>query len=63
MDSFEPIEVPSKSTNATKSSLQALPPGCGKQRNLDHLNYSENLYDFMRSLIPFSIKTSRASIN
>lgn len=32
-------------------------------RNLDHLTYSENLYDFMKSLIPFSITTSNKSIN
>ena len=32
-------------------------------RNLDHLAYCENLYDFMKSLIPFSITTSNKSIN
>ena len=32
-------------------------------RNLDHLSYSENLYDFMKFLIPFSITTSNESIN
>ena len=24
-------------------------------RNLDHLEYDENLYDFMKSLIPFNL--------
>lgn len=32
-------------------------------RNLDHLAYSENLYDFMKSLIPFAITTTNKSIN
>ena len=32
-------------------------------RNLDHLNYDENLYEFMKSLIPFNITTSNKSIN
>ncbi len=27
------------------------------QRNFDHLEYDENLYDFMKSQIPFSIQT------
>ena len=33
------------------------------ERNLDHLEYDENLYDFMKSLIPFNIATSNTSIN
>lgn len=32
-------------------------------RNLDHLSYDMNLYDFMKSLIPFSITTQNKSIN
>lgn len=32
-------------------------------RNLDHLSYDENLYDFMKSLIPFSVTTTSKSIN
>lgn len=61
MEDIEQIEIPSKSTlNTTKSTHYQLP---GPQRNLDHLNYSENLYDFMKSLIPFSITTSRKTIN
>lgn len=32
-------------------------------RNLDHLAYSENLYDFMKSLIPFAITTTNKSVN
>ena len=32
-------------------------------RNLDHLEYDENLYDFMRSLIPFNLVTANKSIN
>ena len=32
-------------------------------RNLDHLSYDMNLYDFMKSLIPFSITTSNKNIN
>lgn len=32
-------------------------------RNLDHLDYDENLYDFMKSLIPFSLTASNNSIN
>ena len=32
-------------------------------RNLDHLTYDENLYDFMKSLIPFSITTRNKQIN
>ena len=35
----------------------------GTQRNLDHLDYDENLYDFMKSLIPFSLTSTNASIN
>jgi len=33
------------------------------RRNLDHLEYDENLYDFMRSLIPFSLTSANPSIN
>ena len=33
------------------------------RRNLDHLEYDENLYDFMRSLIPFSLTSENSSIN
>jgi ornithine cyclodeaminase/alanine dehydrogenase-like protein (mu-crystallin family) len=33
------------------------------RRNLDHLEYDENLYDFMRSLIPFSLTTSNRAVN
>ena len=32
-------------------------------RNLDHLQYDENLYDFMKSLIPFNIMSSNEQIN
>ena len=33
------------------------------ERNLDHMEYDDNLYDFMKSLIPFSIQTSNTSLN
>ena len=33
------------------------------KRNLDHLEYDDNLYDFMKSLIPFSLATSNKSVN
>jgi hypothetical protein len=33
------------------------------RRNLDHLEYDENLYDFMRSLIPFSLTSVNKSVN
>jgi hypothetical protein len=33
------------------------------QRNLDHLRYDENLYDFMRFLIPFQINSTNKSLN
>ena len=33
------------------------------KRNLDHLDYDENLYDFMRFLIPFYITAQNKSIN
>ena len=32
-------------------------------RNLDHLQYDENLYDFMKSLIPFNIMSNNDQIN
>ena len=28
------------------------------ERNLDHLEYDDNLYDYMKSLIPFNIATT-----
>ena len=37
--------------------------GPSANRNLDHLQYSENLFDFMKSLIPFSITTTNKSVN
>ena len=33
------------------------------KRNLDHLQYSENLYDFMKSLLPFSITCKIPKLN
>ena len=33
------------------------------KRNLDHLQYDSNLYDFMKSIIPFNITTSNSAIN
>lgn len=33
------------------------------KRNLDHLQYDENLYDYMRFLIPFNITTQNKSVN
>jgi len=33
------------------------------KRNLDHLAYDENLYDFMRFLIPFQLTSQNKSIN
>jgi hypothetical protein len=33
------------------------------KRNLDHLNYDENLYDFMRFLTPFNLTAQNKSIN
>ena len=33
------------------------------RRNLDHLEPDENLYDYMKSLIPFSITSQNKSIN
>ena len=33
------------------------------KRNLDHLEYDENLYDFMRFLIPFQICPQNKSLN
>ena len=35
----------------------------GMQRNLDHLEFDENLYDHMKSLIPFNIQTTNSEIN
>ena len=32
-------------------------------RNLDHLEYDENLYDFMKSLIAFNLQSNNNSIN
>ena len=32
-------------------------------RNLDHLEYDENLYDFMKSLIPFNLTANNNSVN
>ena len=32
-------------------------------RNLDHLEYDENLYDFMKSLIPFNLQSNNNSVN
>jgi hypothetical protein len=33
------------------------------QRNLDHLDYDTNLYDYMKSLIPFAITSTNKSLN
>lgn len=33
------------------------------ERNLDHMQYDEDLYDYMKSLIPFNMVTSNNSIN
>lgn len=33
------------------------------KRNLDHLQYDENLYDYMRFLIPFNLTTQNKSVN
>ncbi len=33
------------------------------KRNLDHLQYDENLYDLMRFLIPFNLTTQNKSLN
>jgi hypothetical protein len=33
------------------------------KRNLDHLEYDSNLYDYMKSLIPFSITSTNKSLN
>ncbi len=33
------------------------------KRNLDHLEYDENLYDYMRFLIPFNLTTQNKSVN
>ena len=33
------------------------------KRNLDHLDYDSNLYDYMKSLIPFSITSTNKSLN
>ena len=38
-------------------------PNLETRRNLDHLEYDENLYDFMRSLIPFSLTSVNTSVN
>ena len=38
-------------------------PQVTTQRNLDHLEYDDNLYDYMRSLIPFNIATTNAEMN
>lgn len=32
-------------------------------RNLDHLEYDENLYDYMKSLIPFSLMVDNKQVN
>ena len=32
-------------------------------RNLDHLQYDDNLFDYMKSLIPFSLRSSNEKIN
>lgn len=67
LDDSESIEMPTKSTKATKCSKDTAQmydsQQLGVQRNLDHLNYSENLYDFMRSLIPFSVHSNCQSLN
>ena len=34
-----------------------------EKRNLDHLEYDENLFDYMKSLIPFNLVSSNASVN
>ena len=33
------------------------------KRNLDHLEYDENLYDLMKSMIPFNMISSNNSVN
>jgi hypothetical protein len=33
------------------------------KRNLDHLQYDENLYDLMRFLIPFNLTSQNKSLN
>jgi len=33
------------------------------KRNLDHLTYDENLYDYMRFLVPFQLTSQNKSIN
>ena len=33
------------------------------ERDLAHLDYDENLYDFMKSLIPFNLVTANKSLN
>lgn len=32
-------------------------------RNVDHLDYDENLYDYMKSLIPFKLTTTKKELN
>ena len=32
-------------------------------RNLDHLDYDSNLFDYMKSIIPFNILTSNNAVN
>ena len=45
----------------------AMIEGKGKQvvteRNLDHLEYDDNLYDYMKSLIPFNISTTTPALD
>eukprot|EP00352_Strombidinopsis_acuminata_P000354 CAMPEP_0176340108 /NCGR_PEP_ID=MMETSP0126-20121128/1307_1 /TAXON_ID=141414 ORGANISM="Strombidinopsis acuminatum, Strain SPMC142" /NCGR_SAMPLE_ID=MMETSP0126 /ASSEMBLY_ACC=CAM_ASM_000229 /LENGTH=107 /DNA_ID=CAMNT_0017684113 /DNA_START=11 /DNA_END=334 /DNA_ORIENTATION=+ len=48
-----------KKVVGSTSSAQAVT----SKRNLDHLEYDENLYEFMKSLIPFKIATANKSIN
>jgi hypothetical protein len=33
------------------------------KRNLDHLEADENLYDYMKSLIPFTLTSQNQSVN
>ena len=39
------------------------PPQQSMDRNLEHLTLDENLYDFMKSLIPFNLCSANSAIN
>ena len=54
----ESIPASSNTDREQRGQVQAAQP-----RNLDHLDMDENLYDFMKSLIPFNLCTTNSSLN